>query len=78
MALTEEEKVAQRPIVERMFGELDLDGSGLLDMGEVRQLCLDLGLELTDDQYEVVMKKLDEDGSGEVDFDEFFEWYIHN
>ena len=76
--LTEEEKLAQRPLIEQMFHELDADGSGLLDMDEIRQLCLDLGLELDDDQYEVVMKKLDEDGSGEVDFEEFFAWYIAN
>lgn len=76
--LSEEEKIQQRPLIERMFNDLDLDGSGRLDLDEVRQLCTDLGLELTDEQYVVVMQKLDEDGSGEVDVDEFFEWYIHN
>lgn len=76
--LSEEEKIQQRPLVEKMFTDLDLDGSGLLDMDELRQLCDDLGLELDHDQYEIVMQKLDEDGSGEVDFEEFFSWYIKN
>jgi len=76
--LSEEEKQQQRPLVERMFKELDADCSGVLDIFEVRQLCNDLGLDLTDEQYEVVLKKLDEDGSGEVDFDEFFDWYVKN
>lgn len=29
----------------------------------------------TDEQLSQAMAEMDEDGSGEVDFDEFFEWY---
>lgn len=74
--LTEEEKLEQKPIVEKMFHELDADGSGMLDMDEIKQLCMDLGLDLSEDEYEMVMEKIDEDKSGECDFDEFFEWYV--
>jgi len=74
--LTEEEKLEQKPIVEKMFLELDADGSGMLDMDEIKQLCMDLGLDLSEDEYGMVMEKIDEDKSGECDFDEFFEWYV--
>jgi len=74
--LTEEEKIAQKPMIEKMFHELDADGSGLLDMDEIKQLCQDLGLNLTEEEYGMVMAKIDEDNSGECDFDEFFEWYV--
>ena len=33
--LSEEEKIQQRPLIERMFNDLDLDGSGRLDLDEV-------------------------------------------
>jgi len=76
--LSEEEKQQQKPMVEKMFNDLDMDASGLLDQEEVRQLVQDLGVELDDDQFAVVMSKLDGDGSGEVDFEEFFGWYVTN
>jgi len=74
--LTEEEKAAQKPMIEKMFHELDADGSGLLDHGEIKQLCNDLGLQLTDEQVDMALAKIDEDNSGECDFEEFFNWYI--
>ena len=74
--LTEEEKQLQRPMVLKMFKELDADESGLLDLDEIRQLCNDLGITLTDEQYTELLAKIDEDGSGECDFDEFFDWYV--
>ena len=43
---------------------------------EIKQLCNDLGLQLTDEQVDMALAKIDEDNSGECDFEEFFNWYI--
>ena len=59
-----------------MFKEVDVDGNGLLDPEELKQLTSKLGLDLTEDQVTKVMAEIDADGSGEVDFEEFFDWYV--
>ena len=61
-----------------MFAEVDVDGNGLLDPEELTKLVQKLGLTLTPAQVPQVMALIDTDGSGEVDFEEFFEWWIVN
>ena len=65
----------KRIMTKRLFDGIDVDGNGALDSEEMKQLFKDLGLELTQDQEATVMSRIDTDGSGEIDFDEFFAWY---
>ena len=65
----------KRIMTKRLFDGIDVDGNGALDSEEMKQLFKDLGLELTQDQVATVMSRIDADGSGEIDFDEFFAWY---
>ena len=65
----------KRIMTKRLFDSIDADGGGTLDIEEMKQLFKDLGLELTQDQEATVMSRIDTDGSGEIDFDEFFAWY---
>ena len=65
----------KRIMTKRLFDSIDADGGGTLDIEEMKQLFKDLGLELTQDQEATVMSRIDTDGSGEIDFDEFFTWY---
>ena len=65
----------KRIMTKRLFDSIDADGGGTLDIEEMKQLFKDLGLELTSDQEATVMSRIDTDGSGEIDFDEFFAWY---
>ena len=58
-----------------MLPEIDEDGSGLLDREEVAQLSERLGAPLTKVKLDAAMMDMDEDGSGEVDFDEFKDWW---
>jgi hypothetical protein len=58
-----------------MFDELDTDNSDTLDAEEVHALCSKLGLALDDEGLVVAMEEMDEYGSGEVDFEEFSEWW---
>ena len=72
---SKEEVEMKQLMTQRMFSQIDTDGSGLLDEGEMKVLFKNLGLELTQEQEDFIMKEIDEDGSGEIDFDEFFKWY---
>ena len=67
-----------RQEVRIVFASIDADGSGALDEGEFRQLTRELGNaeELTQKQLEEAMREMDADGNGEVNFDEFYEWWL--
>ena len=69
----------ERPLYEeavKMFNSVDVDGGGTLDIDEVRQLGEKLGFVFTEKELQIAMGQMDEDGSGEVDFHEFYEWWI--
>jgi calmodulin len=69
----------ERPLLEearKMFSSVDMDGSDALDDEEVRQLVKRLGFELTDKEHAEAMVAMDADGGGEVDFEEFYAWWI--
>ena len=58
-----------------MFADLDADQSGLLDMDEIGVLCVSLGIDLNESQVRALMRVIDADGTGAVDFEEFFAWF---
>jgi Ca2+-binding EF-hand superfamily protein len=72
-AQAEQERKARQAVqLEKVWGEVDQDGSGTLDAEELKTVLLNMGR--TDDIDEV-MEQVDEDGSGEVDYDEFCQWF---
>ena len=58
-----------------IFELMDEDGGGVLDRDEVRSLARAMGVKLTDGELRDAMAEMDEDGSGEVDFEEFYQWW---
>ena len=46
-----------------------------LEREEIASLALEMETPLTDRELDVAMATMDADNSGEVDFDEFSEWY---
>ena len=60
-----------------LFDLIDEDRSGSLDRAEIQNLAGRLGKHLTVDQLDEAMAEMDEDGGGEVDFDEFQTWWVH-
>eukprot|EP01047_Picozoa_sp_COSAG01_P004196 COSAG01_NODE_136_length_24438_cov_243.426711_6_plen_1982_part_00 len=58
-----------------MFDQLDEDHSGILDADEVQNLTGALGMIMDSEELEYAMREMDQDGSGAVDFDEFFTWW---
>ena len=49
----------------------DIDGSGAIDVKELKQVMQNLGMNPTDEEVARMMAEADEDDSGEIDFREF-------
>eukprot|EP01052_Picozoa_sp_SAG31_P009757 SAG31_NODE_520_length_14616_cov_8.879005_15_plen_107_part_00 len=58
-----------------LFQEADNDSSGGLDTDEIGALARNLGHPLSKRELAEAMKVMDEDGSGTVEFDEFYAWF---
>ena len=62
--------VARMDQVKEAFDHYDLDHSGRLDLREFRDALHDLGITLSDSQFDQLVKEID-DGDGEIDRAEF-------
>ena len=71
----EEESNEEKLEVLEAFSLFDHDGSGSIDKNELNQLLMELNVVLTENELEDLITKLDEDKSGDIDFDEFYVWY---
>merc|ERR1711934_367368 len=49
----------------------DKDGSGTIDTKEFRAVCNEIGMDVTEQELQLMMSEVDTDGSGEIDIDEF-------
>ena len=63
--------------VQDLFDRYDLDASGCIDIDEFHILVTELGLSLSKAQVTEIMKMIDQDGSDEIDFAEFFQWFTN-
>jgi Ca2+-binding EF-hand superfamily protein len=61
-----------KQIIRHLFEKSDDDGGGFLDHSEIKGLAKVMGAKLTKDELKPAMRAMDEDGSGEVDFVEFY------
>lgn len=55
----------------RYFHELDTDKSGMIGPAEIEETLISLGLAKTVEDVETIVQDLDQDGNGELDFEEF-------
>ena len=74
----EDEEAAILQEVEKLFHEIDTDGSGELERFEIGQLAVRMGKELTPDELDDAMDAMDEDASGSVSLEEFKQWWSNN
>jgi hypothetical protein len=58
---------------EQMFSHYDKDKSGSIDASELKALLAELGCKPTDEVMVNLMKELDKDGNGLVEFPEFLQ-----
>ena len=59
-----------------MFDECDADKSGSIDYIEMDKLFLKMGITASHEKTQKVFDAADEDGGGEIDFDEFCNFII--
>ena len=64
--------------VKKVFDIFDGDASGQIGVDEFGDLLKELCLPMEKKEVKALVRKLDEDGSGELDFEEFFAWYRDN
>ena len=57
---------------EEDFAAFDLDGSGAIDERELMLCFKDMKIEIDGKRLRKLLASVDEDGSGELEFDEFF------
>eukprot|EP00762_Andalucia_godoyi_P002862 ANDGO_04391.mRNA.1 Calmodulin-like protein len=57
--------------ISNLFREFDENGDGVISVDEFRNGLQSLGVHLPEDRFQVLVKKTDRDGDGEIDFGEF-------
>ncbi len=63
--------------IREIFSHYDHDGNGVIDAGEFRALLDALGADLSDDEIATGLRAVDENGNGQIEFDEFLEWWAN-
>lgn len=58
----------------KLFEKFDIDKSGSLGFVEIKAMCRHLGVEITDDELYDSIDEIDDNGNGELEFDEFTDW----
>lgn len=71
----DEVEMFRRREVKKMFDIVDKDGSKYIDKGEMRKLLKSIGREYTNEEINEGIHKIDVDGSGHIEFSEFYEWF---
>merc|ERR1719228_2930776 len=59
-----------RALIE-LFLKWDVDGNGTIDILEIKEATVRLGLNLSEDDCEHLLKMCDADGDGKIDYHEF-------
>ncbi|CAN7072605.1 unnamed protein product [Brassica oleracea var. botrytis] len=62
----------KRQEIKEAFDLFDTDGSGTIDAKELNVAMRALGFEMTEEQIEKMIADVDKDGSGAIDYDEFY------
>ena len=70
--------IEDRRRIRELFQTIDTDGSGVLEKDEVTELMLKLGTPgLNEEMVDQVMLEMDRDGGGDVQIEEFMQWWEH-
>jgi len=61
--------------LEKTFKTFDKDGNGQIDMGELKEMFERMSCPIDDEDLKELYARLDENGDGILEFDEFSKWY---
>ena len=67
----------QEVIARNVFNKFDEDGSCAISTSEFRRLIEFLGADFRDSEVADAIKEIDEDGSGQIDREEFVRWWTN-
>lgn len=69
------EQLINEEEVKKVFQGHDLDVNGALDNMELKSLCEQLGVQLTDIELEAALQIMDIDNNGNISYEEFLSWW---
>ena len=69
--LEADDGVTPEEALQLLFEMMDVDGGGTLSVEEVKIAMKKQGMKMTDNEIKGLFDAVDEDKSGEIDFDEF-------
>ena len=61
--------------MKNFYNQLDTDKSGMIGPDEIEETLISLGLARTKEEVDDIVKSLDVDGNGELDFEEFLQMF---
>lgn len=64
------------PAMRRMFSLMDRDGSGMISRDELKELLHSQGYHPSESELDTMVRELDADNSGEIDFEEFVSYCV--
>ena len=67
--------VDRKAVLTKMFVEYDTDNSGTIDADELNAALTALGLRLSAEEIDGIMRRLDSDGGGDIDLQEFIDHF---
>ena len=70
------EEMRKRATIHEIFRKFDEDGSDSIDRNELRILLDELQVPMTDDELSGLIQRLDSNGGEEIEFDEFYHWFV--
>lgn len=68
----------ERNRLKEVFDRYDRDKSGSIDIDELTDMCTELGAKVTEEQAKQLMKELDQDGNGTIEFGEFAQFWTEH
>ena len=62
-------------VCEKVFLRYDRDRDGAVDVGELRAMCMEMGVLLSEAELRAAVHVLDADGDGKIGYEEFQRWW---
>lgn len=70
-----DKKSMDEMLLKKIFKQFDSDGSGNIDVGELKDAMRMLGVKVSANAAQKILSKIDKDGSGTIEYDEFHEFF---